>query len=274
VTTQSRPVSAKKQAKREGRMTLGQHLVELRKRLSIAAASILVAAIGSWFLVPFVIKEISAPLTEAAKLSHRSANINFASVTGAFDVEIQLAITMGIVISSPIWLYQIWAFIIPGLEKKERRYIYGFLGSAIPLFLAGCFAGWVIMPHMVQLLTNLAPANSTSFISGDDYINFVTKLIVAVGIGFVMPVFLVLLNFIGILSAKVILKGWRIAIIAIIVFTAIVTPSADVISMFVLALPIIALYFVAAFIAYLHDRSVANRVEQFDADVDAEIANS
>jgi sec-independent protein translocase protein TatC len=271
----TRPISAAKQSKREGRMSLGAHLVELRKRLSIAAGSILLAAIGSWFLVPFVVAEVSAPLIEAAKLSHRSANINFQEVTGAFDVEIQLAITMGIVISSPVWLYQLWAFIVPGLEKRERRYIYGFLGSAIPLFLAGCIAGWFVMPHMVQLLTNLAPKNSTSFINGDDYINFITKLIVAIGIGFVMPVFIVLLNFIGILSAKAIIKGWRIAVIVIIVFTAIVTPSADVISMFILAIPIIALYFAAAFVAFLHDRSVARRAESLDADsYDTTIANS
>ena len=123
------------------------------------------------------------------------------------------------------------------------------------------------MPHMVQLLTNFAPTGSTSFFNGQDYVNFITKLIVAVGIGFVMPVFIVLLNFIGILSAKAILKAWRIAILAILVFTAIVTPSADVISMFILALPIIVLYFAAAFIAHLHDRSVARRIDAFDDEI-------
>jgi sec-independent protein translocase protein TatC len=271
MTTQSRPASQKKQNKKEGRMTLGQHLLELRKRLSIAAASILVASIGSAWLTNFVLAEVNAPIAEAARLTGRKVNLNYDGLTSPFDVRIQLAITLGIIISSPVWLYQIWAFIIPGLEKRERRYIYGFLGSAIPLFLIGCCAGWLIMPHMVQLLTSFAPEQSTSFVNTGDYINFITKLIVAVGIGFVMPVFLVLLNFIGILSAKVILKGWRIAIIAICVFTAIVTPSADVVSMFVLAIPIIALYFAAAFVAHLHDRAVARRTEAF---INSEIANS
>jgi sec-independent protein translocase protein TatC len=248
-------------------MSLGQHLVELRKRLTIAALSILVASIGGWFLQPFVITQLTAPLTEAAKLAHRDANLNFQLLTGAFDVEIQVAITIGLVVSSPVWLYQIWAFIVPGLKRKERRYVYGFLGTAIPLFLVGCYAGWVIMPHMVQLLTNLAPNNSSSFINGDDYVNFITKLIIAVGVGFVLPVFLVLLNFIGIMSAKVILKGWRIAILLICIFTAIVTPAADVVSMLVLAAPIIALYFAAALVASLHDRSIARRAAQFDAEI-------
>jgi sec-independent protein translocase protein TatC len=248
-------------------MTLGAHLLELRKRLTIAAASIVVASVGGWFLQPFVINQLTAPLTEAAKLAHRAASLNFQLLTGAFDVEIQVSITIGLIISSPVWLYQIWAFIVPGLKRRERRYVYGFLGTAIPLFLVGCYAGWLIMPRMVELLTNLAPDNSTSLINGDDYVNFITKLIIAVGIGFVLPVFLVLLNFIGIMSARTILRGWRIAVLLICLFTAIVTPAADVVSMLVLAAPIIALYFAAALVAHLHDRSVARRAAQFEAEI-------
>ncbi len=123
------------------------------------------------------------------------------------------------------------------------------------------------MPHLVQLLTSFAPAASTSFISTDDYVSFITKLMIAVGIGFVLPVFLVLLNFVGVLSAKTILKGWRIAVLLVFLFTAIVTPSADVISMFVLALPIIALYFAAALVAHLHDRAAARRIDAFSAEI-------
>jgi sec-independent protein translocase protein TatC len=248
-------------------MSLGQHLIELRKRLTIAAISIIVASIGGWFLQPFVIAQLTAPLTEAAKLAHRSANLNFQLLTGAFDVEIQVAITIGVVVSSPVWLYQVWAFIVPGLKRRERRYVYGFLGTAIPLFLIGCCAGWIIMPHMVQLLTSLAPDQSTSLINGDDYVNFITKLIIAVGVGFVLPVFMVMLNFIGIMSAKTILRGWRVAVLLICIFTAIVTPAADVVSMLVLAAPIIGLYFAAALIAHLHDRSVARRAAQFEAEI-------
>lgn len=248
-------------------MSLRDHLLELRKRLTIAAVSIIVASIGGWFVQPFVISELTAPLTEAAKLAHRTTSLNFQLLTGAFDVEIQVAITVGVVVSSPVWLYQIWAFIVPGLKRNERKYVYGFLGTAIPLFLVGCCAGWIIMPHMVELLTNLAPDRSTSLINGDDYVNFITKLIIAVGIGFVMPVFLVLLNFIGLMSAKTILKGWRVAVLVICLFTALVTPAADVVSMLVLAAPIIALYFAAALIAHLHDRAVARRAAQFEAEI-------
>ena len=124
----------------------------------------------------------------------------------------------------------------------------------MPLFLAGCFAGWLVVPHIVQLLTSFAPGNDSSLLEASDYFDFILKLMLAIGIAFVLPVFLVLLNFVGILSAKLILKQWRIAILLIVVFTAIATPSADVISMFLLAVPMIVLYFAAAAIAIVHDR--------------------
>jgi sec-independent protein translocase protein TatC len=248
-------------------MTLGAHLVELRKRLTIAAVSILVASVGSWFLVPYVYNQLFIPVSDAALATHRNVALNFQELTSPFDIQIQLAVTIGIVISSPVWLYQIWAFIVPGLKRKERRYVYGFLGSAIPLFLVGCVAGWLLLPHLVQILTSFAPSKSTSFISTDDYVNFVTKLVIAVGIGFVMPVFLVLLNFVGIMSAKTILKGWRIAVLIIFVFAAIVTPSIDIVDMFILAVPMIGLYFLAYLVARLHDRNVARRMDAFGAEI-------
>lgn len=235
-------------------MSLGAHLVELRKRLFIAAIAVVATSIAGFFATDFVLAQLSAPLIESSKNGHHEASLNFNALTTAFDVRIQLAVTIGLVVSSPIWLYQVWAFIVPGLKNRERRYVYGFLGAAIPLFLIGCCAGWLITPHMVQLLTSFAPERDTSIINAKDYVDFITKLVIAVGIGFVMPVFLVLLNFIGILSAKSILKGWRVAVIAIVVFTALVTPSADVVSMFVLAIPMVALYFAAGFVAHLHDR--------------------
>jgi sec-independent protein translocase protein TatC len=248
-------------------MPLRAHLLELRKRLFIAAAAILVGAVGCWFLVKPVFGYLIAPIAEAAKLNHRDVSLNFQGLTSSFDVEIQLAITMGIVISSPVWLYQVWAFIVPGLKTRERRYVYGFLGSAIPLFLVGCWIGWTLLPRLVLLLTSFSPVKSTSFISADDYISFVTKLMIAVGVGFVLPVVLVLLNFIGILTSKAILKGWRVAVLLVVIFAAIVTPSADIISMFVLAAPIIVLYFIAVLITHLHDRSVARRMDTFSAEI-------
>jgi sec-independent protein translocase protein TatC len=250
-------------------MSLGQHLVELRKRLFVAALAVAIAAIGCWFLVDIVFNALKEPFGAITHTSGRLAELNFQTLTEAFDVRLQIALTLGVVVSSPVWLYQIWAFIVPALKRREKRYALGFLLTAIPLFFAGCYAGWLIFPHMVELLAGFAPQQTTTLVGVKGYVDFVMKLVLAVGVGFVLPVFLVLLNFIGIISGAAILKGWRIAILLITIFTAVVTPSADVLSMFLLAIPIVALYFGAAGVAFLHDRSVARREAALSSEIAA-----
>lgn len=247
-------------------MSLGEHLIEFRNRAMIAAAGVLVAAVVGWFLEPYVWNAISAPITEMAKT--RSASINFTTLTGAFDLKMQLSIYVGIIISSPVWLYQIFAFLTPGLTGKEKRYIFGFFFTAIPLFLGGCAFGWYVTPHLVDVFASFAPSQQTVFLQASTYFSFVLKLVLAVGVAFVTPVFIVLLNMIGILSGKAIIKAWRWAILASIVFAALATPSTDVGSMMLLAAPLVVLYYASAGFALLHDR----RKEQAAAKLDAEFA--
>lgn len=246
-------------------MSLGDHLRELRKRLFISALAIIVAAIAGFVLAPLVIDALRVPINQIAQA--RNAQIIYTTVTGAFDLRFQIAMTIGIVIASPIWLYQIFAFLVPGLTSKEKKYTFGFFFSAVPLFFAGAASGWFLFPHMVELLTTFSSNEEATYLDAKIYYDFVIKLVLAIGIGFVLPVFLVLLNFVGVLSAAAILKGWRIAILVIAIFCAIATPAADVISMFLLAIPMIVLYFVAAFIAWLHDRRKAKRAAEFEASI-------
>lgn len=238
-------------------MSLGEHLVELRRRLVRSAVAILAASIAGYFVSDAVWAQLAAPLIEVANASGRIATINYTSISEAFDTKIAIAITVGIVTASPIWLWQIWAYVTPALVRRERRFALGFLVSAIPLFLAGCFTGWWIFPHVVELMTGFAPEGSTTLLTAKYYLDFSIKFVLAIGVGFVLPVFLVLLNFAGVLSAKGILAGWRWAIVGITAFAAIATPAADVVSMFLLAIPMIGLYFLAAFIAWIRDRRVA-----------------
>jgi sec-independent protein translocase protein TatC len=242
---------------RQGQMTLRQHFIEVRRRIVRIAGALLLGSVAGWFLSGFVLSAMRAPIAALAQQQHRLAELNYDNITGAFDLRIQIAITIGVVLSSPIWLYQIWAFLVPALSRKELKYGLGFFLSAVPLFLAGCAAGALVVPHIVQLLTSFAPSGSSSFIQASDYFDFILKLVIAIGVAFVLPVFLVLLNFVGVLSARTIIRSWRIALLAIVVFTAIATPSADVVSMFLLAIPMVLLYFTAAGIARLHDRRVA-----------------
>jgi sec-independent protein translocase protein TatC len=240
-------------------MSLGEHLIELRKRLGIIGLSVILAAIGGWFLADPVWEALSDPIIEIAKERNRDAEINYTTVTEAFDTKIAIAVVLGIVMAAPVWLYQVWAFFVPALMKRERRLALGFLSAAVPLFLAGVTAGWLVLPNIVILLTGFAPEQSATLLTAKVYLDFALKLVLAIGVGFVLPVFLVVLNFVGVLEAKSIIKGWRVAIIIIALFTAIATPAADVVSMVILAIPMVILYFVAAGIATIHDRRQAKR---------------
>ncbi len=235
-------------------MSLGGHLRELRKRLLVAILAIIAGTAFGWWAADFVFIGLQAPIQAVAAESGRGAALNFDTVAGSFDLRLQIAVTIGVVVSSPLWLYEIWAFLTPGLVKRERRFGVGFLLSAVPLFLGGCVVGWLLMPHIVELFVGFAPPDSISNLSARYYYDFILKLMLATGIGFVLPAVLVLLNFAGIVSGRSILRGWRWAILAVVTFTAFATPATDIISMFLLAVPMLALYFSAAVIALLNDR--------------------
>lgn len=244
-------------------MSLGEHLVELRKRLFRSAIAVVVAAVVGFALGGYVLDFLRAPIERVAE--NANAAINYGGVTTGFDVRFQIAITLGIVLASPIWLYQLFAFFVPGLTKKEKRYVVGFILTAIPLFFAGCAAGLFVFPNIVTLMMSFVPSTDFNLLDAKFYLDFVLKLVVAVGIAFVMPVFLVLLNFMGVVSAAAIIKGWRWAILAIALFAAIATPAADLVSMFLLALPMVGLFFLAVGVAWLHDRGAAKRAAKLDA---------
>lgn len=246
-------------------MPLTAHLLELRKRLVISAGAIVVGMVAGFFLAPYVIDAMQAPINALSE--EYNAKFNYTTLTEPFDIRLQIAFIVGLVATSPIWLYQIWAFIVPALVRREKVYALGFFGSAIPLFLGGAVVGWFLFPHMVGLLLSFAQSDTAALLSAGFIVDFVVKLVLAVGVGFTVPVFLVLLNFVGVLEARSIIRGWRIAIIVIFVFTALVTPSVDVISMFLLAIPMVVLYFAAAGVAWLHDRSVAKRADAIDAEL-------
>lgn len=254
-------------------MSLGQHLVELRKRLTRGALAVVAGTVGGWFLYGLIWPLITNPITRIAAAQGADEQqlakiaLNYTGITSAFDVRIQIALAVGVVISSPIWLYQVFAFLVPGLTRREKRFTFGFFFSAVPLFLGGIAAGWFVLPHIVEIMYSFVPDGSTTFFETKAYLDFVLKLVLATGVAFVLPVFLVLLNFIGILQGRTILKGWRWAVLAITIFTAIATPAADVISMILLAIPMVVLYFAAVAVAMVHDRGVAKRAQALEAEL-------
>ncbi|MGJ0204401.1 twin-arginine translocase subunit TatC [Leucobacter sp. gxy201] len=239
----------------EGRMSLGAHLVELRRRLMIAAIAIVVGMAAGWVLSTQVWVLLRRPIDDLEAMG-RDAIIAYGDISSGFDTRMQIALFIAVLIASPIWLYQIWAFLAPGLTRREKLYGVGFLAAAVPLFLGGAYAGWLVLPNIVRLMASFQPEGDAFYLNPRTYLEFAIRLLIAVGIGFVLPVLLVMLNLIGVVRGATILKGWRVAILVIILFAAIATPAADVWSMFILAVPMIVLYFIAVGVALLHDRRV------------------
>lgn len=240
-------------------MSLQKHLRELRRRILLIAVALIGGCVVGFLLSEPLWVAIQAPIERVGEEHSQLANVNFPTVSAAFDLRLQLAITLAVIITAPFWLYQVLAFIVPGLLSRERRYLFAFLGIAVPLFLGGCFAGWWVTPHIVEVMLGFLPSNSSALIDAKTLFEFVLKLMLATGIAFVLPVFLVILNLIGLVSGTAILHSWRWAIVAITAFTAVATPAADVLSMFLLALPMCLLFFSACGVALLHDRRSARK---------------
>ncbi len=251
----------------EGRMPLRSHLIELRNRVLVAGLAILAGAVLGWILYDQVFNALIAPLRQIASDPDRVVNVNFGNVATSFDLQVKISIWLGVILSSPVWIFQIWAFITPGLTKRERWYAIGFVASAVPLFLSGVAVAWLVLPNAVVFLTSFTPeapegfdqAIASNIIEAQDYFAFVTRLLLAFGIAFLIPVVMVALNLAGLVSARSLLKAWRVSIVMVFVFAAIASPTPELTPMFALAAPMIALYFAAVGIAFVTDWRRARR---------------
>lgn len=248
---------------RDKRMSLGDHLREFRKRLLIAVAALIVGMIVSFILTDGIIWAMTEPIRVVAERrgDESAVTLMFATVTSAFDLRIRISFAVGLLISAPVWLWQIWAFLMPGLTRKEVRYTIGFVAAAVPLFFAGTFTGWLILPHLVELMAGFTPTGASNFYDAKYYYDFVFKLLLVVGVAYVTPVFLVALNLAGVMTGREIIKGWRVAIVIATVFAGAATPAADVVSMLILAGILTVLFFAAAGLSMLFDRRKRKRDE-------------
>ena len=239
----------------EGRMSLGDHLRELRRRVLIAAVAIFVGAGVGWWQYDPLFDRISEPIMELAKRRGQSiATLSFPDLTGSFTLRITISLFVGVVLSSPIWLWQIWGFIVPGLKRREKLTAFYFIGSAVPLFLAGCWLGTITFPRAAEALLSFTPASASNILPANEYFNFVLRFILAFGIAFLLPVFLVGLNAAHILPARILLRAWRPAVFILFIFAAVMTPTPDAWTMLALALPMCGLYFAAVGVCFLLDR--------------------
>ncbi|GLC62514.1 hypothetical protein PLESTB_001908000 [Pleodorina starrii] len=237
-----------RKANPQAQMALAEHLRELRNRLIKSAVATVVGMVGGFFLyIPFM-AYITEPLQRLASAEGSEASINYS-----------VSLVLGLVLASPVWLYQLWAFVTPALHRTERRYAVGFLAAAVPLFLSGIAVAVLTLPTAVYALTAFTPAGGTNFISADVYLRFFLQLILTFGVAFVLPVFLVGLNMLGVLSGRTVLKSWRIVVVLVMVVSAMAAPGPDPMTMFYLAVPLLTLFFVAVGLCLLLDRRRARR---------------
>lgn len=252
-------------------MSLGEHLTELRDRILWCAVTVVLMTIAGWFVFDWVFAYLQAPF-EAAVDEGLNATINYGGIGNPLGTRLQMSAYIGLVLSSPMILFQVWRFVTPGLHRNERRYVIGFFGSAIPLFLIGCVAGYWMINRAVPLLLEFTPNSKyvSNVIDYPGYLNLLSRGVLAFGIAFVAPVFLVLFNAMGILPGRAMLKAWRWVTLVCFVFTAVMVPTPDPFTMIGMTIPMVALYFAAVGISIRHDK---RRERALDVDIDDESAS-
>ncbi|MFE2985872.1 twin-arginine translocase subunit TatC [Streptomyces sp. NPDC059262] len=252
-------------------MPLAQHLRELRNRLAKALLAILAVTIAAAFYYKGIINLFTRPVldsvgcpTSFAALSRQTADTTCARITingllAPFTLALKVSLMAGVVLASPVWLYQLWAFVAPGLHKHERKYAYAFVGAGVPLFFGGALFAYKVLPKTARVLIDFTPHGVDNLLPLDDLLDLVTRMVVVFGLSFEMPLLLVMLNLTGALSGQRMLGWWRGMIVGITAFSAVATPSTDPLTMLALAAPIWMLYFSAVVFSLLNDRRKARR---------------
>jgi sec-independent protein translocase protein TatC len=261
-------------------MPLVEHLRELRNRLAKGLLGIVVVTIVAAFFYKDIVEFFTDPVlksvgceTSFAELAKKDdgtcARIVLNGLLTPFTLALKVSLTAGLVLSSPVWLYQLWAFVAPGLHKHEKKYSLAFVGAGFPLFLAGGFFAYTTLPTMARVLLEFSPADLDNQLPLDDLLDLITRMVVVFGLSFELPLLLVMLNFGGVITGKRMLGWWRGMIMGITVFAAVATPSTEPLSMLALAGPIWVLYFVATAISLLNDRRKAQLAAAGPADDEA-----
>jgi len=264
----SRLLDASRKNDAAGRMPLVGHLRELRNRLLKAALALVLAmALGFVFFNP-IWHVVSHPFCSAVingKTGCRTTGDQLV-VSGVFDpfmLRIKIAFFVGLIVSSPVWLYQVWAFIAPGLYRKEKRWAYLFVGIAAPLFGAGAVLAYVVMSRGLRYLLGLTPSGVLNLPSIDTYLSYFQGMILGFGLAFELPLALVVLNVAHILTHQRFRKWRKMMLFGAFLFAGIANPSPDPISMLLLAVPCVVLVEVAEVVIYFNDRRRAKIVDPY-----------
>lgn len=244
----------------DGRMALSDHFRELRARLlKVVLTFILVFLVSLLFfdqLFDFVYGPYETALEELPKGSSLATT---SGAGGGLMLYLKLCGFAALIVTSPVWLYQIWAFILPGLHPSEKRWTRIFVAVAVPLFLTGVVLGFVTLPKGLEVLIGLNPDVITNLVDFNEYLQFFTRTLLVFGLAFEIPVFVVMLNRAGVVKGNTLASYRPWIIIGIFIFAAVATPSTDPFTMTFMAVPMVVLYFISEVIARVHDKRAAER---------------
>src|SRR6201994_2437025 len=264
----SRLLAASRKSDDEGRMPLIEHLRELRNRLVKAALALIVAMVVGFIFFHPIWSFVTHPFCSAS-INGRSGCRTVGDqlvVTGVFDpfmLRVKVAFFVGLIAASPVWLYQVWAFIAPGLYRREKKWAYLFVAIAAPLFAAGAVLAYFVMSRGLRYLLGLSPHNEIVLPSIDTYLSYFQGMILGFGLAFELPLALVVLNVAHILTHARFAKWRRLMLFAAFLFAGIANPSPDPISMLLLAIPCVVLVEVAEVVIYFNDRRRARTADPY-----------
>ena len=257
-------------------MSLIDHIRELRNRLFKALIGLGLGMIVGWIFFNPVWRFIERPYCKIPQ-QNRLIGVHGCSlvVNGLFDgffIHLKIIFVVGLIVSSPIWFYQLWAFIAPGLYSRERRWTWAFVGAAVPLFVLGGGFAYLAMTRGLHFLLSLVPHNAVALITVDTYLGYAMAMLLIFGLAFELPLVLVMLNAAGVLTHARIRKWRRLMIFGVFAFAAVATPSPDPFSMLLLAVPCVILVELAEVFAWLNDRRRARRPSMYEGLADDELA--
>ncbi len=242
-------------------MSLLEHLNELRKRLVWVAAAVAVGTIVSFVFAESLLNYLLVPYTQATG-SVGGATLQTLRPTEGLETYFKVSLLFGAILAMPVILVQFWFFISPGLKPNERRYVYIFVPSSLVLFVLGmAFAWFVLAPAAIFFLANFMPQIFSTDWTSQEYISFVIRMIFWLGVSFQIPIIIYFVARVGLVTARMLIDQWRIAIVLIAVLAAMITPSIDPVTMLITMAPLVVLYLMSIALAKIGERQFSRAME-------------
>jgi sec-independent protein translocase protein TatC len=250
-------------------MTLREHIIELRNRLLISVLAIVVGTVVGWLIYNQAFHLLTAPFKSSVRQldpTGKPPELILGGVGDALTFRIKISALFGLLLAAPVWLYQLWAFIAPGLHRSEKKWAILFASIAAPLFAGGMAVAYWTLPKGIAILISFTPESVQNLIDLPHYLDFVIRTMLVFGVAFLIPLVVVLLNMVGIVPASVLGKFRPYIILVIFVFAAVATPSGDPFTMCLLAIPMCLLFFIAEVICRINDKRRSRKTEELLAD--------